>query len=121
MAARFAEYGRTVRVADVRGWPLCRRCARTRTIWFGVSLVTFWGGLVVFACAMLLGLLDMRAGGSLAAVACAGLAGMLVAVLPFRRGSLPRLIGARTAPDGREVIVERAHPAFVAALQGNGS
>lgn len=52
----------------------------------------------------------------LGGVAFAGFALLPLAAFPFSLGSLPRLTGARTSPDGAAVIIEAPTEAFAAEL-----
>lgn len=91
----------TVRITDVKGWPLCRTCVRTRIFWLIVSGVMFYGGLLAFVGSMIVGLIAEKGTVEpLAAVAMLGFILLPLAAFPFYVGSIPRLIGARTAPEG---------------------
>ncbi|WP_216209218.1 hypothetical protein [Amycolatopsis aidingensis] len=117
MADRLGQHGRKVRVTQVKGWPLCRTCARTRASWLAVSAVMFFGGLLAFAGSLLTGILaEQGTVRWLAGVAVAGFVLLVLAAFPFHYGSLPRLVGAHTAPDGGSVRVVNPSEAFVAEL-----
>ncbi|MER7113989.1 hypothetical protein ABT332_05810 [Saccharomonospora azurea] len=117
MAERLDQHARKVRTTEVRGWPLCDVCTRTRTLWLSVAAVLFFGGLLVFAGSLVAGILaekgTMRA---LAGVAVAGFVLMIVSAFPFSKGGMSRVIGASTAPQGDAVLVENPSPSFRAEL-----
>ena len=115
MANRLARHGTQVRVVHVRGWPLCPRCLRTRRWWLAIASVLFFGGLVAFAGALLGGALTDGAPW-LAAVAGGGFVLLPLSALPFSRGALGRLTGARTSPDGTSVLVDEPSEPFAAEL-----
>ncbi|WP_245992503.1 hypothetical protein [Prauserella muralis] len=115
MAERLDQHRRNVRVADVKGWPLCRKCTRTRAWWLTVASVLFFGGLAAFAGALIVaGVTDGMPW--LAGVAVAGFVLMPLSAFPFVLGSLPRLTGAQTSPDGASVIVTNPSEAFAAEV-----
>lgn len=115
MAERLSQHGKKVRVTHVRGWPLCGTCTRTRAAWLTLASVVFFGGLVALVGSLIVG---MVADGvqALAAVAALGFVMLPLAAFPFSRGSLARLVGARTSPDGALVLVENPSHAFLADL-----
>lgn len=118
MAERLDQHARKVRVTQVKGWPLCDVCARTRTRWLTVAAVLFFGGLLVFAGSLVAGILAEA--GTVRWLAGVALAGFVVAVLaafPFSRGSMSRVIGASTAPEGDAVLVENPSAPFRAELR----
>ncbi|EHK85289.1 hypothetical protein SZMC14600_16691 [Saccharomonospora azurea SZMC 14600] len=109
MAERLDQHARKVRTTEVRGWPLCDVCTRTRTLWLSVAAVLFFGGLLVFAGSLVAGILaekgTMRA---LAGVAVAGFVLMIVSASPSRRRHVTgdrrehraaRRCGARREPE----------------------
>ncbi|GAA4889952.1 hypothetical protein [Saccharopolyspora cebuensis] len=118
-AGRIGERARAVRVTQVRGWPLCRACARRRALLFGASLVAFWGGAVLLVGALVGRWVTGQPSGVLGAALVLGFFAMLAAAVPFALGSLPRVTRARTSADGSEVVISDPHPAFVAALAGS--
>ncbi len=115
MGERLSDYGKKVRTADVKGWPLCRRCTSTRALWLAVASVMFFSGLAAFVGSLVLAAVTdgMQ---WLGGVAFAGFALLPLAAFPFWLGSLPRLTGARTSPDGTSVIIENPSQAFAAEL-----
>ncbi|GAA4613593.1 hypothetical protein GCM10023108_14780 [Saccharopolyspora hordei] len=118
VADRIGERARRVKVARVRGWPLCRGCARRRSVLFGLSQLLFWGGLASIAAALLVRLIGGVQATFLGVLAFGGFIVALASVVPFVAGSLPRITRARTSDDGGSVIVEDPHPAFVAQTRG---
>ncbi|WP_034268057.1 hypothetical protein [Haloechinothrix halophila] len=115
MSERLSDYGKKVRTADVKGWPLCRKCTRSRALWLAVASVMFFGGLATFVGSLVVAAVadDMQ---WLGGVAFAAFAVLPLAAFPFSLGSLPRLTGARTSPDGASVIIEQPSQAFAAEL-----
>ncbi len=114
-AERLAQHGSKVKVADVKGWPLCARCVRTRAFWMTLASVLLYGGLLAFLGALVVGVFSEGVPW-LAAVAAVGFVLLPVSALPFSRGAMSRIIGARTSSDGTSVIVERPSAEFVADL-----
>lgn len=115
MAERLGQHAKKVRVVQVKGWPLCALCVRTRASWLTVASVVFFGGLVAFVGSLLVGLLADGVQ-ALAAVAVAGFVVMPLAAFPFVRGSMGRIVGARTSADGAFVVVQDPSQAFLAGL-----
>lgn len=115
MAERLDQHRKNVRVAEVRGWPLCGRCVRTRALWVSVAAAMFFGGLAVFVGSLIAAAVTDGMPW-LAGVAVAGFALLPLSAFPFVLGSLPRLTGARTSPDGASVIVTNPSQAFTAEL-----
>ncbi|MBK1783520.1 hypothetical protein [Prauserella cavernicola] len=115
MAERLDQHGKKVRVAEVKGWPLCRRCVRTRARWLAVACVFFLGGLALFAGSLIVAAVTDGMPW-LAGVAVAGFALMPLSAFPFVRGSMSRLIGARASDDGSAVLIENPSRAFAAEL-----
>ncbi|OZM70046.1 hypothetical protein CFN78_27330 [Amycolatopsis antarctica] len=117
---RLAQHASKVRVIDVKGWPLCAVCVRTRTSWLAVASALFFGGLAALVGSLAVGAFTdgMQ---WLAAVAVGGFVLMPLAAFPFVRGSMGRLIGAMTSPDGESVIVENPSAAFLAELPDHRS
>ncbi|MFF5989858.1 hypothetical protein [Prauserella flavalba] len=115
MAERLDQHGKKVRTTDVKGWPLCRKCVRTRALWLAAASALFFGGLAAFAGSLIVSAI---ADGMpwLAGVAVAGFVLMPLAAVPFVLGSLPRLTRAQTSPDGASVVIENPSPAFTAEL-----
>lgn len=117
MADRLGQHAKAVRVTHVKGWPLCRTCVRTRAVWFTLSLVLFFGGLLAFAGSLVAGVIAEKGTVQwLAAVAVGGFLLMIVSAFPFSVGSLSRVTGARTSADGESVIVAHPSDAFTAEL-----
>ncbi|MEU6646382.1 hypothetical protein ABZ863_28070 [Saccharomonospora sp. NPDC046836] len=118
MAERLDQYRKKVRVADIKGWPLCQKCTRTRALWLTVASAMFFGGLAAFVGSLIAAAVTdgMQ---WLATVAVAGFALMPLAAVPFTMGSLPRLTRARTSPDGTSVIIESPSHAFTAELSSD--
>jgi hypothetical protein len=114
-AERLGQYRKKVRVTDVKGWPLCSKCTRTRAWWLVAASAMFFGGLVAFAGSMFVGVFTDGMPW-LAGVAAVGFVLMPLSAVPFAQGSLSRLTGARTSPDGSSVIVENPSDAFTAEL-----
>ncbi|MBE9374501.1 hypothetical protein IQ251_08575 [Saccharopolyspora sp. HNM0983] len=117
MAARAGERARQVQVTRVRGWPLCRSCARRRSALLGLALLLLGGGLVSIAVALLIRVSTGEQSAVLGVPLLGGFAAVLAAVLPFSWGSLPRISRARTSADGRFVLVADPHPAFAAQVR----
>ncbi|WP_243859560.1 hypothetical protein [Amycolatopsis arida] len=118
-AERLGQHAKKVRVTHVKGWPLCTVCSRTRAAWLTVSCVMFFGGLLAFAGSLIAGVLAEKGTvPALAGVAVAGFVVMILAAFPFALGSMARIIGASTAPEGGEVRVVNPSQAFVAELPG---
>lgn len=119
-AERLAQHGAKVRVIDVKDWPLCPTCVRTRATWVSIASLLFFGGLTALIGSLLVAAFTdgMQ---WLAAVAAIGFVAMPLAAWPFARGSMGRLISARTAPDGESVIVEHPSSAFLAELHDDRS
>lgn len=115
MAERLDQHKKKVRLAEVKGWPLCQKCARTRAVWLTVASVLFFGGLVGLVGSLILGSVSDGMPW-LAGVAVAGFALMPIAAFPFVLGSLSRITGAQTSPDGASVIIANPSRAFVAEL-----
>lgn len=121
MAARLGEYGTKVRITDVREWPLCQTCVRTRIFWLIVAGVMFYGGLLAFVGSIIVGIIAEKGTvAPLAGVAMLGFMLLPLAAFPFYVGSIPRLIGARTAPEGGSVLVVDPSDEFVAELPRAG-
>lgn len=114
-AERLAQHGNKVKVADVKGWPLCARCVRTRAIWMTLASVLLFGGLLAFLGALVVGVFTEGAPW-LAAVAAMGFVVLPMSALPLSRGAMSRIIGARTSSDGTSVIVACPSAEFVADL-----
>lgn len=115
MAERLGQHAKKVRVIHIKGWPLCRRCARTRASWLTLASVVFFGGLATFVGSLIVGLVSDGVQ-ALAAVAVAGVVLMPLAAFPFAYGSLGNLVGARTSSDGALVLVHDPSHAFLAEL-----
>lgn len=115
MAERLGQHAKKVRVTHVRDWPLCGTCSRTRAGWLTLASIMFFGGLTAFVGALIVGIV-VDGVQVLAAVAVGGFALLPLAALPFARGSLARIVGARTSPDGALVLVENPSHAFLAEL-----
>ncbi|GAB3497458.1 hypothetical protein [Amycolatopsis cihanbeyliensis] len=121
MADRLGQHAKKVRVTHVKGWPLCHTCARTRASWLVVSSVMFFGGLLAFVGSLIIGIIAEKGTVPwLAGVAVAGFVLLVLSAFPFHRGSLARLVGANTAPDGTSVRVTNPSAAFVAELPRTG-
>lgn len=119
MAELLLERAHKVRVTEVRGWPLCDVCARTRTLWLTVSSVMFFGGVLTFLGSLVIGMLAEK--GTVQALAVVAMAGFMLIVLsafPFARGGMARIIGASIAPEGDKVLVENPSRPFLAELPG---
>lgn len=117
MAERLDQHARTVRVTEVKGWPLCEVCTRTRTGWLSVAAIMFVGGLLLFVGPLIVGMLAEKGTmQELAGVAMAGFALTILAAFPFSRAGMSRVIGAVTAPEGGTVLVNHPSPAFLAEL-----
>ncbi|TWH20822.1 hypothetical protein JD82_02671 [Prauserella rugosa] len=114
-ADRLAQHGSKVKVTDVKGWPLCPLCVRTRAVWMTLASALLFGGLLAFLGALVVGAFTEGASW-LAAVAAIGFVLLPVSALPLSRGAMSRVIGARTSPDGQSVIVDKPSAAFVADL-----
>jgi len=114
-AGRLGEHAAKVRVTRIGGWPLCARCARTRRRWLAVAAVCFWGGLALVLGSVAVAIVDGRSG-QLGIPLYTGIALLIVSPAPFVRGSLPRVVGARTSDDGTTVVVRDAHPRFAAQV-----
>lgn len=119
MADRLGQHAKNVRVIHVKGWPLCAGCGRERAGWLTLASVMFFGGLAAFAGSMVVGLVadGVRA---FAAVAAGGFVLMPLSAIPFARGSLARLVGARTSAEGSLVLVQNPSHAFLAELPPPG-
>lgn len=115
MAERLDQHRKKVRVADVKGWPLCQKCTRTRALWLAIASTMFFGGLGAFVGSLIVGAVTDGMPW-LAGVAVAGFVLMPLAAFPFVLGSLSRLTGAETSPDGASVIIENPSYAFTAEL-----
>lgn len=118
VADRIGERARRVEVARARSWPLCRSCARRRSVLFGLAQVLFWGGLASTAAALLIRLIGGEQAAFLGVLLLGGFFAVLASVAPFVAGSLPRITRARTSDDGGCVIVENPHPTFAEQVRG---
>lgn len=118
-ADRISEYAKKVRVAHVKGWPLCPACLRTRAIWFSTAMVMFFGGLVAFAGSLLVGVF-VEVPKAFAAVAAIGFVVMVLSAIPFHRASYARVVSAATSADGTTVIVVEPKQEFTAELPSAG-
>lgn len=114
-AGRLGEHAAKVRVTRIGGWPLCARCARTRRRWLAVAAACFWGGLALVLVSVAVAIVDGQSS-RLGIPLYMGIALLIASPAPFVRGSLPRIVGARTADDGSAVVVRDAHPRFAAQV-----
>lgn len=119
-ADQISEYAKTVRVAHVKGWPLCPACVRTRVIWFSTAMVMFFGGLVAFAGSLVVGVF-VEVPKVFAAVAAIGFVVMVLSAFPFHRASYARVASAATSADGTAVIVVDPNREFTAELPSAGA
>lgn len=94
---------------------MCRTCARARAGWLTVASIVFFGGLLALVGSLVVGLVASGVQ-AFAAVAIGGFILMPLAAIPFARGSLSRLVGARTSPDGASVLLHNPSNAFLAEL-----
>lgn len=114
-SVNFAEQlGKTVLI-HTPGWPLCAHCARTRVRWMALALASF-GASVISLMVGVVGRIVLGQQAWLMAPFVAWLVLLLLSVLPYSRGSLPRLTGTRGTPDASVVLVDDPHPAFRAAV-----
>ncbi len=95
------------------GWPLCAECCRYRARWSIVTRSTLALAAFLFFGALVLRFLIGQQAWLMAPLLL-GPALVLLSVLPFVRGSVPRLTGTRGTPDGSAVLVDHPHPAFFA-------
>lgn len=116
-AGRLAEHAEKVRVTRVTEWPLCARCAATRRGWLAVAAVCFWGGLALLVGAIVARLAADGPSAALGIPMFTGIALLIVSPAPFVRGSIPRIINARTSDDGSAVVLRDPHPRFAAAVR----
>lgn len=114
-ADRISEYAKNVRVAHVKGWPLCSGCLRTRAIWFSTAMMMFFGGLVAFAGSLVVGVF-VEVPKVFAAVAAIGFVVMVLSAFPFHRASYARVVSAATSADGTAVIVVEPSKQFTGEL-----
>ena len=117
MAERLGQHGRKVRVTDVKDWPLCQECVRTRTFWLTISRIMFFGGLLAIVVSATIALVAEE--GTVKPLAWVFVLGFLLlplAAFPFSIGSIPRIIGANTAPEGGSVLVVDPSEEFAAEL-----
>lgn len=85
--------------------------------WLVVAGIMFYGGLLAFVGSIVVGLIAEKGTVEpLAGVAIVGFMFLPLAAFPFYVGSIPRIIGARTAPEGGSVLVENPSEEFVAEL-----
>ncbi|MEO6900437.1 MAG: hypothetical protein ABI160_10875 [Mycobacteriaceae bacterium] len=101
---------------DVRGWPVCTRCARTRRSWVAATLLLLALGVAGVVTAFVV---SATAGPQawLMAPLLGGFFVVLASVVPLVVGSWPRITGTHGSPDGSAVLVDHAHPAFIAQTQ----
>jgi hypothetical protein len=102
-------------------WPFCGRCRRER-------LIRLCGGLAVFAAGAVLAVLASQAGGDVEPGQTAsgfgtpellgipGVLALLFGVFLARRGLWRHVAGTALTTDLKRVVVQPAHPAFVAAV-----
>lgn len=114
MAERLGQHARKVQITQVRDWPLCTACTRTRRAWLTLAGILFFGGFLTFATSLVVAGLFVENGTAhaLAGVAMAGFVATPLAAFPFARGSITRIIGASTAPEGGAVLVENPSKQF---------
>lgn len=122
-AVRQADFSLRVKRAPgrlpVRGWPLCRGCVRSRTVWLAVTLALFFGGLVSFFSALAVRIaIDNPPGNASAIIAMIAFVVMLLAWLPSYLSGYPRLTKARPSPDGASVVVASPSDEFRSDLRG---
>lgn len=86
-----------------------------RAIWFGVTLVLFFGGLVAFAGSLVVGVF-VELPGFYAAVVTVGLLALVTSPFAFYFASYPRIISAATSADGTAVEVVDPSEQFAAEL-----
>ncbi|WP_139320631.1 hypothetical protein [Saccharomonospora sp. CUA-673] len=115
MSSDAGDYAKKVKVAEVTGWPLCSRCLRMRARWMVVAAVLFYGGLLAVASPFVAAIF-VDVPGWMAGVGAAGFVALPVSAWPFSRGSIPRVIGARTSADGAFVVVRSPSSEFVSGL-----
>lgn len=115
---RAEEYTSQVKITRVRDWPLCADCVRTHTTGLVLASVMFCSGLAAVVISFIAATVTDGTQPSLAVPLLGGFAAMLLAVLPLRWGSLPRLTRAWTTDDGAAVRVDDPHPEFAAGLSG---
>ena len=122
-AVRQADFSLRVKRAPgrlpVKGWPLCPRCVRSRTVWLAVTLALFFGGLVSFFSALAVRIaIDNPPENAPAIIAVIAFIVMLLAWLPSYLSGYPRLTRANPSPDGASVIVVSPSEEFRSDLHG---
>ncbi|MHA6799343.1 hypothetical protein [Bounagaea algeriensis] len=120
MAGRLGEKARKVQIVGVRDWPLCERCARTRTILFTLTQVMFWSALVLILGAFMAAAIINRQSAVLGGFAVLGFVLLFSSPFVFYSASLTRLVQARASEDGASVIVNRPHRNFSDAVAAGG-
>jgi hypothetical protein len=113
---RAAERLQLVRIVVLRGWPLCSRCVRRRSVALGLANTLFFGGLIAVVAALVLRLRGDTGTSTLLAPVVGGFVAMAATTAPLEWGGLSRLARATVTPDGAAVHVADPHPTFVAQL-----
>jgi hypothetical protein len=116
VANRAEEYLQQVRVVKAAAWPLCRSCARARTVGLTLAGVFGFGGLAAMIAAFVVGGIVAGPQPWLLAPILGGLAAMLCSPFWLGRASLTRLTGTAVTNDGAAVHIDHAHPDFIAQL-----
>lgn len=97
-------------------WPLCRRCARIRTTFFGAFLGMLSVGIALLICAIVLRVIGGQSA-QLGLPLYMGFGLTAVSVIPFVLGSIPRLTKTVVSKEGTALIVREPHPTFVRAAK----
>ncbi|MHA6803489.1 hypothetical protein [Salinifilum ghardaiensis] len=121
VAGRLGEKARKVQIVGVRDWPLCERCARTRTILFTLTQVMFWSALVLIPGALIARFIIGHPNGVLGGFLGIGFVLLFSSPFVFYSASLTRLVQARASEDGTSVIINRPHQNFVDAVPAGDS
>jgi hypothetical protein len=112
-AGRLGEHFQKTKITRFTAWPLCRRCVRTRRVWMTMALLCFWGGSALVVGVIAASLVAGRPLPSLAPLFYTGLVMLPLALFPFLRGSIPRIVRARTSEDGSQVDFVDADQRFI--------
>jgi hypothetical protein len=112
-AGRLGAHFQKTKITRFTSWPLCHRCLRTRRVWMTLAIICFWGGSALVIGVIVASMAAGRPLPSLAAFFYTGLVMLPLALFPFIRGSLPRIVRARTSEDGSQVNFVDPHPRFV--------
>ncbi|GAB3543779.1 hypothetical protein GCM10027444_02830 [Actinopolyspora lacussalsi] len=116
VAGRLGEKTRKVQIVSVRDWPLCDRCARTRTALFVLTQLMFWSALLLVSGALVARLIIGHPSSVLGGALGLGFLLLFGSPFVFYAASLTRLVQARASEDGESVIVNQPHSNFSDAV-----